>query len=155
MDRSSPADPRRVFRICEWSLTRCLGRAGPSDKSHDLSELFISKRFWAILRAWPKCEGEKQKTAWIGSAFIFSRSNDYSFGICGRYHDPCPRRITRKEDRMMKASRTAATYYKENSCIEDVIAIANEIARGAQPAAAPNVRQNKASPQRMKKHKGS
>jgi hypothetical protein len=52
---------------------------------------------------------------------------------------------------MVKAARTAATYCKDNSRIEGVPAIANEIARGPQPAVALIARTNKSSPQRTKK----
>jgi hypothetical protein len=54
----------------------------------------------------------------------------------------------------MKATRPAVTYYREKSCIEDVLAIANEIAQGVPPGKALNTRKNDAYPQRAKKQTG-
>jgi hypothetical protein len=54
----------------------------------------------------------------------------------------------------MKATRTAGTYYREKSCIEDVLAIANEIAQGVRPGKAQNAGKNDAYPQRARKQTG-
>ena len=54
----------------------------------------------------------------------------------------------------MKIPRQTATYIKENSCIEDVMAIANEILREYQPATGLNSRRNDAPPQRAKRQIG-
>jgi hypothetical protein len=54
----------------------------------------------------------------------------------------------------MKIPQPTATYINENSCIEDIIAIAKKIKRRIQPATARNSRKNSASPQRANKQTG-
>lgn len=55
----------------------------------------------------------------------------------------------------MKNPRPSTTYVKENSCIEDVMAIANAIVRGYQPATGLNSRKRDALPQGAKQQTGT
>lgn len=54
----------------------------------------------------------------------------------------------------MRNPRPAATYAKENSCIEDVLAIANEIAQANQPSTALDSRTSKTSRPRTERRTG-
>lgn len=51
----------------------------------------------------------------------------------------------------MKLSRPTAKYIKENSCIEDIKAIANEFVRANRPATGQDSRKREPSPRRAKR----
>jgi len=54
----------------------------------------------------------------------------------------------------MKTPRAAVTYYGEKSCIEDVLAIAHEIAQGVRPGVALNARKAEINPRRANRRTG-
>ena len=90
--------------------------------------------------------------AWISQLLLrrhrANALNDYGSDFTCRYQGFRPmKNASEKRIRKMKALRTVVTYDREKTCIEDVIAIANEIARGIPPSTALNANKNETYPQ--------